>query len=306
MNASVRFTGTVDSRGRASRAGVTLLEVLVACGILVVGLASVASILPAAGARLGQATLEDRAGTLAVNAHADIVNRGLVSVDVFGSGTMQTAAFGQWPPDLRSASPAMLVSSTAVAPAVMQARLDPIRGPALEDDLVYTQTGLADTPANSFFKGAVGLGPREYRPGVCWAALLAPASFPAAAGGAATLSVAIFRKPPESVTRLVLNGAANSDMFQFSSGVPANDEAIRRQFLPGCGYVLALPANAGTSPQWIRITSSWTASGMGPAAVVLDLVPLGGSAAGLVSNQSMTVLAFENLVRVDQYFVTLE
>jgi Tfp pilus assembly protein PilV len=85
MNTSATTFAVINSCTRSCRAGVTLLEVLVACGILVVGLASVASILPAAGTRLAQATLEDRAGTAAANAYADIVNRGLVAADIFGS-----------------------------------------------------------------------------------------------------------------------------------------------------------------------------------------------------------------------------
>ncbi|MBM4058212.1 MAG: hypothetical protein FJ275_08255, partial [Planctomycetes bacterium] len=65
MNAS-HLTASSDH----ARAGMTLLEVLVACGILVMGLASVAAMLPAAGARLAEATAIDRAGTLSANCFA--------------------------------------------------------------------------------------------------------------------------------------------------------------------------------------------------------------------------------------------
>ena len=305
MRATPLHTGTISPRGLPRRAGVTLLEVLVATGILVVGLASIASILPAAGTRLGQATLEDRAGTAAANAYADVVSRGLLSVDIFGSGTTRSAAFGETLPTLANAttSGSFIVASATAAPIVLTSRLDPTRGSALEDDLVYTPPVLGDTPTNSFFNGLAG--PREYRPGVCWGALLAPESFPATAGGVATLSVAVFRKPG-GAQPLTLNGVPGSSMFQFTSGNSAADESIRKQYLPGCGYVLALPIAAPAAPKWVKITSSWTTNGFGPALVILDLEPLGSSGANLISGGTMNVIAFENVLRVDQYPVSLE
>lgn len=68
---------------RAGRSGFSLLEVLVACGILVIGLASIAAILPAAGARLAEATATDRAAALAAIAMSEIQARGLVSPELF-------------------------------------------------------------------------------------------------------------------------------------------------------------------------------------------------------------------------------
>jgi type II secretory pathway pseudopilin PulG len=65
------------------RSGFSLLEVLVACGILVIGLASIAAILPAAGARLAEATATDRAAALAAIAMSEIQARGLVSPELF-------------------------------------------------------------------------------------------------------------------------------------------------------------------------------------------------------------------------------
>jgi Tfp pilus assembly protein PilV len=72
----------------------TLLEVLVACGILVVGLASIAAMLPAAGSRLGQAALEDRAGNLAGNALAQARSAGAIAADVF-SNPNRAVSFGR-------------------------------------------------------------------------------------------------------------------------------------------------------------------------------------------------------------------
>jgi len=298
-------TGVEHRRAAKPRAGVTLLEVLVACGILVIGLASIASILPAAGVRLGQANLEDRAGTAAANAYADIVTRGLVSSDIFSSGTMQSAAFGATLPLLAVpplASARFVINSTTVS--VMQSRLDITRSLTLEDDLVYKPALLGDTPNSSFFSNT---SPREYRAGVRWGALLAPDSLPAVAGGIATLSIATFRKAGTLGEFVLTATGPGSSMFRITSGNPAADEALRKQFFSGCGYVLALPTAANMTPKWIKITSSWTVNGVGPAYVVLDLFPLGAATAGLMTNgTSITVVAFENLLRVDQYPVALD
>jgi hypothetical protein len=301
MNTSGTVFAAADSRSRDCRAGVTLLEVLVASGILVVGLASVASILPAAGTRLSQATLEDRAGTLAANAYADIVNRGLVGADIFGTATTKSVTFGLTLPAMAGGtnSGKFIASAYHEAPEVVLARLDDSRTTFLEDDLVYQPAGLADTPVSSFFGGN---SPREFKSGVCWGAMLAPDSFPAAPGGVATLSIAVFRKPGSATTLTLQEAARGSSIFQ----CPAADEALRKQYLPGCGYVLALPTTSSAPPKWIKITSSWTASGTGPVNLVLDLFPLGSGTANLILSGLMQVVAFENLQRVDQYPVALE
>jgi len=299
MNTSATTLAATDSRCGHCRAGVTLLEVLVACGILVVGLASVAAILPAAGTRLAQATLEDRAGTAAANAYADIVNRGLVAADIFGSGTTKSEAFGQTLPALATvtSSSNFVVSSYSAASDLIRARLDDSRTLFLEDDVVYQPAGLADTPVSSFFSN---ISPREFKSGVCWGAMLAPNSFPATPGAIATLSIAVFRKPG-SAMELTLSG---SGIYRYSPADPTTSETIRKQYLPGCGYVLALPTSAPAAPKWIKITSSWTANEA--INVILDLFPLGSGTANLISSGLMQVVAFENLQRVDQYPVALE
>jgi Tfp pilus assembly protein PilV len=311
MNATSPLPMCPPPRDRAGRDGITLLEVLVACGILVVGLAGIAAVLPAAGSRLAQAKLEDRAGAAAANAYAEIVNRDLIAVDLFGSGTTKACVFGQTLPTLATTVTAsnFIVSATST---VLQTRIDSTRGFQVEDDLVYKSPTTADTPNNSFMNGVVG--PREYRSGVCWGAMLAPPHYPAAAGGVATLSIAVFKKPGNSKL-LTLTGTPEP-MFQYTTGAGNGiaDEADRKQFLTGCSSVLALPKTASTPPVWVKITSSWTNPGPGSpeisaqrkSYIVLDLAALGSGTTNLISSGSMTVIGFGNLIRVDQYPVTLE
>ena len=294
---------------RASRAGVSLLEVLVACGILVIGLTSIAAILPAAGSRLTQASQADRGGTLAANAYAEMVNRGLIAADLFSSGT-RACVFGralQAVPTVSATAPGVSVSGssvTAVPSAVLGTRINTTRGFVLEDDLVFASGTAADTPANQFESASSAV--RAYSEGVCWGAMLA-CTGSAAAGLPATLSIAIFKQEPGLPAGLVLTGPAGNNMLQYTTG-PLNgvvDEATRKRYLPACSYVLAMT----NPPQWLRVHASWTMSGTTVSGtentftrrsfVVLDRNPT-------TSGTTMPVVGFEQLLRVDQYSVTLD
>lgn len=308
------------------RNGITLLEVLVACGILVVGLASLASVLPAAGSRLAQATVEDRAGLLATNAYAEIVNRGLASSDLFQANSLTKACvFGSGLDAVPGIAEGNVRGDTycqVANTAVLAQRIDMSRGFLLEDDLVYGSPTSTETPLNQFFNN--NAGPREYRAGICWGAMLTPLSGTAAAGAEATLSAAVFRKA--GAAKLIQLAQQNgTTLFLYSTGGSGNnsstgaaDEQTRKQFLPGCSYVLALPVAATIGPKWLKIMSSWTNRGPGDvdsateaagrrSFVSLDLDALGANyAQNFINGSQLTVVAFENLVRVDQYTVSLE
>jgi len=77
----------------------TLLEVLVACGILVIGLASVAALLPAAASVLADASRIERAANLATNAVADLRFQGIPSATTF-QGPVKTLVIGSMFPDM--------------------------------------------------------------------------------------------------------------------------------------------------------------------------------------------------------------
>ena len=61
-----------------NRHGISLLEVLISMGILTVGLVSVLSMIPAGRSQTIKANAYDRGTTLAANAAADLINRGLI------------------------------------------------------------------------------------------------------------------------------------------------------------------------------------------------------------------------------------
>jgi len=272
------------SRAAQSRAGFSLLEVLVACGLLVIGLTSLAALLPAAASRLAEAHAQDQAGTLAADAWADIVNRGLASSDLFLTGSTGLArTFG---PVLSSLSGPNIALAKA---DVVASRIDGSRSFTLEDDLSYRPLADGDAPLNMFSEA--GLGPRDHREGICWAAMITPRSFaaPVGPGSAATVSLAVFKKAGDIQPFTLTYSSGN---YALSPG----DESTRKTFARGCSYLLLTPS--GTSPTWRRINASWTASGNSFVTFTdTDGLPTSGTISGF---------GFQGLLRLDERAVVLD
>ena len=267
-------------RPNVSRSGWTVLEVLISSGIMVVGLACVAALLPAAAQRMAQAVSEDRAGTVAANAYADIIARrslGLLSAGTGGRldglASNQIAVFGCLADDdiKRDGSS----GSDSITLKIDETIFGGASAWESHDALQYEE--VSGSPTNNIVGGA-----RAYRAGVCWLATVAcPAG--AAPGNAADLSIAVFKKRPAEYRSY---SSANG----FISNV-SDDE--RRQFLKGCSYVLDVtPAQ---TPTWRLVTASWS-NGSGTN-LILDPPPL---------NASPTLLGFEYLLRVEKHRVVLD
>lgn len=242
-------------RRNEKRSGMSLLEVLVACGILVIGLASVAAMLPAAASRLSQAGAQDRAVTASEAAMVEVEARQLLSRDLFTSGSAGLV-FGFGTTD--AASLTSLLSKPA-GPGFSQ-RMD--NDPAgdrrmyyVEDEVEY-DTGGGTLPLNSFTNGV-----RRFRRGVCWGAIALPEPWGTGTStlNAARVSIAVFQKPgalQQFALTQVFPGTAPTSMFQIPSGAGV-DDPTRKQFLRPCSFVLAIPPSGSASPRWLSIVSSW-------------------------------------------------
>jgi hypothetical protein len=312
----VTITMTTDAVLRSARPaarGMTLMEVLISCGVLVVGLASIASLLPAAGSRLGQATTEDRGGTLAANARADAFARGLVAFDLFADAN-KSIAFGRGMMTGTTLGPG-LSTAGIVAPvaAVMAQRIDPQRGFLLEDEVTFAPPTNAETPLNDFLDGR-----RAFKEGICWGATLVPQSFPAQAGSPAVLGVAVFRKDPtpEAIPLTLVSGG----LYRITTAPPtppatqptpptAEDEADMKKFLKSCSSVLVPGTDPANGPRWFRIAASWrpapdpgTGQRQNDGCYVAFTDPEFAGFAG----PNPTVIGFDNLIRVDQSNVILQ
>ena len=302
----------------AMRRGITLLEVLIACGLLVIGLSTMAALLPASSARLAQASLADRAGVLASNALADSANRCLVAVDTFPTVSSTNPLAGR---TLAIGSLLGQLPGFGVLPSGRNAN-EYFTGPSdeglrrcgsprtflLEDELQYGPSpSVASAPSNAFSSSSDGsTGPRQVRDGVCWGATITPQLVPPAVGGAAVLAIAVFKRSgtitSEEMKDAMPVGVTRTNSF-YEADVLASGPLLRP-----CTWVLAIPANPSTAPRWFQVMSSWTFEP--PAAQTTRLIFRNQqdfeAATGTGSTGSKaTVLAFEDLLRVDEHLVTL-
>jgi Tfp pilus assembly protein PilV len=322
---------------QSARSGFSLLEVLVACGILVVGLASVAAILPAAGSRLGEASDLDRAAAAAAVAMSEIRCRNLAARDMFPgslSGTAQAIVFGETLPlavTVTATSSGYASSSVAVTGTTLSVSGTNIlsipntstlgvgsrihndttsvdrRGYFLEDQVQYLPS--ASGPRNLFATGTIsGSGLRTFNRGVCWGAMVTPVPWGATTGSmtAAKVSVAVFRKPggePKAITLRLTSGSG----FITTNNVPG---AFQRSTLKSCSSLLALPPSgaSSTGPQWLAVQSAWVA-GTDPLAsspTTANVVFANPVPASLLSSGTLQVIGFENLLFVTEQILPIQ
>ena len=262
----------------ACRDGFTILEVLISAGIMVIGLACVASLLPAAAQRMSQAVSEDRAGTLAANAYADITARrslGLLSASPGGMNWPRTH-----------------ILSLGVASSDLMKHVTGTLHPENDNSITSSDWEIQDaldfdesagSPVNTFDAGK----PKTRANPMCWLATLVPdagANNPVVAGDVAWLSIAVFKKQP-SANEIVAGSLDSTGILTIGGAV---DDDTRRQFAKGCGSVLAL----GSNPEWIRINASWAdASG---THLICD------------KSYSGNVVLFANLLRVEKHRIVLD
>lgn len=279
--------------GQTPPTGMTLLEVLVASGILVIGLVSVAALLPAAGSRLAEATLIDRAGTLSANCYADIWNRGILTANLVTSSSrgviliepgMQSAMFS-------GASPAVnlpLDFQTVAVPS--QAFQLPDNVQWVGDELV-SNDGRVASIATVIPLGRATAGN---------------------AGGPFRLSIVIFRRSTSVAKVFTVTDDGSGVVFQVNGAT----ESDRKRYLPPCGWVLVMPAAVGSddtkSARWLHIASSWTVRDrhfLRFSDHVLAREMIYAKPAGIPVSEAFReaqVYGFSQLVRVDERSVVLE
>ncbi|MEY3205997.1 MAG: hypothetical protein RLZZ21_2328 [Planctomycetota bacterium] len=268
----------------------TLLEVLVSLGILVAGLASVAALMPAAGARLADATAIDRAGTLAANAHADLRNRGILVSStsstllfpintIISSGSGRISVIGDVFPDDPFASGTFPFSSVRFH-KYPTASLAATFSTTLGDDVQLSATTTIVSNSNSVSYGAT---------------VVPTATGTVGAGTPVRVGVVVFKRPNVDRMQLPLIRIGSS-IFQIPSTV-AQPDSIRKRFVPACSWVFAVSSTSPLQSRWLHVASSWTVSGTSfvsfsdSDAQVIAATPVSGT---------LTVQAFTNVLRVDE------
>jgi len=288
-------------------AGITLLEVLVSCGLLILGLSTVAGLLPLAGSRLTQATTEDRAAVLLANAMAEAFNRGLVSADMFPAadpdGPVRTVALGKVLGRLPEFSDPHISEHFAAPSTEGRIRCGSSRTFTLEDVLAYDPPLYADTPVNAFSRDASGTGPRKYREGICWGATLRPSTAAPQPGERATLSIAIFKREGDTAGGQIAEGMPLV-LTRVGSVYEAN-LAPARALLRGCSWLLAMPPDTSRPPRWFKIMSSWPWAGTNTRIILNNQDDFAQLTGASTAGSTAQVFAFEGIIRVDEQVVTL-
>lgn len=232
---------------RPSRAGISLLEVLISIGILAVGLTSVLSFIPAGHSMAKTSLVTDQAAIVAANAMADLTVQGFLRVDSLANVTSPVMANvsspamidpigpGTWPAafgfnqtEMRQ-NGVLSVPSAASPPRVLPASAYVFR--ARDDVSLDVPDADAIPVTNRFIDGA-----RSYKGNFSWVALLTKQGGGVfASGDEATLSIVVFhdRDPSQAMVPLGSYGAVSTGQVVWPAGpgplIPSrqNNEVIR-------------------------------------------------------------------------------
>ena len=192
--------------------GITLLEVLIAIGILSVGLASVVALIPAGHAQAARAVVLDRASLLAANVLADAATFGLLRSEGVRNGGSRPLVI-----DAASTSLPFTANGDLGPLGIYSTVLPSVGAPVayenqflqLRDDIIVTATaGPDDLPTNFFVDGARAFEGRM-------SALLCLQA--GASGGPERMSVVVFhRRDPgfPTLTGTLSNGILVSSTSQ--------------------------------------------------------------------------------------------
>ena len=243
---------------RDHRSGITLMEVLIAVGILAIGLSSVVSLLPAGHSMAQRSFVTDQAAVIAANAAADFVTQGLLRPECLTASTppLLIDPFGTGWPGL---SPAVLKQEGVFALSTSaNARALPVSGYLVRghDDIVFD---IPDNPTLDVTNRFSSDGIREYQGKFSWAAMLArPATSATAgdflAGESAALSIIVFhqRDPTQSPVPVGAYTAGSGSVVFPNTGVPLIPGRPNRDILRTGGVMLLVPT-AGGSPAVRRL-----------------------------------------------------
>ena len=287
------------------RNGITLMEVLIAIGILAVGLSSVAALLPAAGSQAKKAVIADRAASMAENALADAITIGLtrpaavsgggsrIVFDPAGDPGITGLAFRNTTDRGIFGGGTALVSGTAVQKLFGQNR----------DDLVYNEPVSDDAlPTNAFLEGTRGFLGRTS----CMWMLESLDGNSVAAGNTARLSAVLFHQRDQSTAAdTVFDGQGTAEidgsgLITWAGSLP-DGKTIKQLFKPGTVVVRHSPLNNSAPAAYVLRAAPGSPNG-GVYAIADDerlrKFPVG------VASDSVSILV--GSVGLAQKIVTLE
>jgi hypothetical protein len=270
-----------------SRAGITLMEVLISIGILSIGLASVLALIPAGGNEARRALIADRKASLAANAVADAIQYGILNTSKWSAVPAAPYAIAIDPVGAAAfpagVSPIVLGGlNGAVAPGVFLGA----------DDVAYQQPDDLDQPAVPVYSG----GQRSSTGAFSWLATLLPAA--TTTPDMYRLSVVTFHLrpvPPAIPGPFTVTGGTGS--VQLTSGLPLTSDDFRETFTRGSPILVWAP---GFTPVWRTVVAplpQTTGTVVTGAELMLD---------GDVPFAATMVYVYPGAVGIAEKLVTLE
>lgn len=265
--------------------GITLLEVLIAMGILTIGLSSVALLIPAGRSQAVKASMYDRSSTLAANAAADLINRGFLRTEeLIPNPSLANSRIlifdplhdellsGVWGPaasfvSLRDDAATSAVSTTqlAVTPRAGGTGISPVAADILfrsEDDPIFgvpeNDPDAPPQPGWSTDTAAGGNGRRAFDGTFSYLATLETGELNPPfwlSGRQATLTVVVFHRRDPSTAPFALEPVDGLWVDPDPTGTPVvlpDGDTIRDVVAPGS---MLLWANHHTTPtqfRWFR------------------------------------------------------
>ena len=181
---------------RPSRAGISLLEVLISIGILAVGLTSVLSFIPAGHSMAKTSLVTDQAAIVAANTLEDLVTQGYLRVDSLSGTTspvlVDPFGAGTWPAGLGFTAAVLRQNGVFSIPTALSLARTGTAASYLvrsRDDVIFN---VPDSDSVDVTNSIVG-GVRAYRGNFSWIAMISkPGGGNFAAGDEATLTVVVF------------------------------------------------------------------------------------------------------------------
>lgn len=235
------------------RAGITLMEVLIAVGILAIGLSSVVALLPAGHSMAQRSFTTDQASIVAANAAADFVTQGFLRPECIPV-TVPPLVYDPLGTNSALLKPIVLRQEGVFATSASRIRTPPISGYLVRgrDDLVYNVPDNPNLDVTNRF-GVDGL--RDHLGKFTWAALLTrpvgsgiPPTDPFAPGDEAILSIIVFhqRDPNQGLVNLGPYTAGAGGLTLPNPGAPLIAGRQNRDLLR-TGAVVALEPQAAGS-----------------------------------------------------------
>ncbi|MDB4365774.1 hypothetical protein N9Z08_02490 [Pirellulales bacterium] len=287
------------------------MEVLIAIGILAVGLSSVAALLPAAGSQAKKAVIADRAASMAENALADAITIGLTRPAALSGGGARIVFDPVGDHSILPSTPLTpFVDQTVTDRGVFGGGTNLVSGSAVQklfgqnrDDLVYDEPASEDaSPTNAFFNGTRGFLGRTS----CVWMLESLDVNPVAAGNTARLSAVLFHERDQSSATASIFGATidGSGLITWTGPLPGG-KTSKQIFKPGTVAVRHAPLDPEAPAAYVLRAAPGSPSG-GVYAIADDqrLTDFTGGTPPVVGTPNISILV--GSVGLAQKMVTLE